>query len=258
MTTDTEPQAAHVADLLPPKLFAKDAAGNYVLPTIMAPCWACGLVIDTRGAPIVICRGCEGDGTTTEQRIAMRDSSNRPATWAAIQAKRKAPAPFIIRGAPAEYQHAMPIPAVAEWARKPAQPVLLLMGQTGRGKTYQGWAAMGILQRVYQTVSVKCASLARVDSAAMRVYRGAGALLLDDLGARTSPSALAAALELIDERQEAHAPTIITTNMEFAPMYELDPRMASRLALALTIRMDGADRRLRQSITDRFTKAKTA
>jgi chromosomal replication initiation ATPase DnaA len=255
MTTDPAPDAIAA---LPPQLFPRDAKGNIVLRTVMLPCWVCGVIFDTHGAPIEICRGCEGDGTTVEQRIAMRDSTNRAATWAVIQSKRKERPAFSVNGAPTEYQRALPTAQVAEWARKPSQPVLLLMGQTGRGKTYQAWAAMGILQRVYRTVAVKCAALARVDSPAMRVYREAGALLLDDLGARTTPGALAAALELIDERQENHAPTIITTNMEFAPMYELDPRMASRLALALTIRMEGPDRRLRQSITDRFTKAKTA
>lgn len=245
-------EAKPVADLLP-QGFALDL-------TSKAVCWLCGAEILTKGSRIHICQPCGAKASlTANEKTALLDSSDRRATYVCLMAARNRKTPQTITGAPAEYANAIPCQAVAEWARRPTLPILVLMGQVGRGKTYQGWAALGFMQREHwSTMAVKCSALARVAPSQVPAYKGAGALLLDDLGARTSPSALATALEIMDERLEHHAPTIVTTNMEFAQMYELEPRLASRLGASAQVRIEGPDRRLQKSITDRFVKARTA
>jgi DNA replication protein DnaC len=209
-------------------------------------CWVCGSTFRSFGAAFVVCRDCESDagGTTTEERDTISAAPDRAAAWRDMLAARtKAPKERAkTPGAPEGYAYATASPEVAAWAVRPVPPLLLLVGPTGTGKTWQAWGALRDLGRQHQ--AVKGAGLHRLDRDELGELATCGVLLLDDLGARTSPGALASALELIDLRLDDRRLTIVTTNASFADLGQIEPRLASRLASGKVVKLSGKDRRV--------------
>lgn len=209
-------------------------------------CWICGNRIRTFGAYVLICRGCEESvgGTSLDERQAMRDAQHKPSAWANIMRKRSTPRIMAIPtpGAPERFAFAEAEGEVLTWAKRPSPCLLLLQGPTGTGKTWQAWGAVRALG--HQAVGVKAASLSRIDHAGLSGLTGAKVLIIDDLASRTSPGALATALELIDYRLDDERLTIVTTNAGFPEITAIEPRIASRLASGRIVRLDGRDRRM--------------
>jgi len=212
-------------------------------------CWGCGGVIKTFGARFVACRACKSSvgGTTASERETVFAAMDRPASYRALIARKRgrASAPKAIHpipDAPAAYAMATADGEVMAWAVSPTPALLVLTGPTGTGKTWQAWGAIRALGRPHQLA--KAGTLSRLDRDDLRALACAGVLLIDDLAARTTPGALASALELIDLRLESSALTIVTTNATFAALSELEPRLSSRLASGRVVKLAGKDRRL--------------
>jgi CheY-like chemotaxis protein len=214
-----------------------------------ALCWGCGREIRTFGAAFHICRNCEIDtgGTTCDERATVYAAHDRVGAWRELtERKRKAkylPARQLATpGAPEAYAYATASGEVAAWAATPLPRLLVLVGPTGTGKTWQAWGALRALGREHQ--AVKGAGLHRLDRGELRTLVTCGVLLLDDLGARTSPGALASALEVIDLRGDERRLTIVTTNATFSDLGQIEPRLASRLAAGKIVKLAGRDRRV--------------
>jgi DNA replication protein DnaC len=167
------------------------------------------------------------------------------------------------RAFPRRYRDALPDqPDVVAWIdRTVTDPgdatSLLLLGGVGRGKT---WQAYGALRAVLaERPSLQWQATAFADFAAalrprpgvdseteMDRYRGAGLLLLDDIGtAKGSEWVEEITYRLVSHRYDAMLPTIYATN--FAPDQlrdALGDRIASRLAeTCVRVVLDGPDRR---------------
>ena len=212
-------------------------------------CWGCGREIRTSGAAFLVCCACESDigETSGEERETVFAASDRTAAWRDLSNRRRAarylpPRQAATLGAPEAYAYATAAGEVAAWAARPSSSLLVLVGPTGTGKTWQAWGALRALGREHQ--AVKGSGLHRLDREELRTLVTCGVLLLDDLGARTSPGALASALELIDLRGDERRLTIVTTNASFADLGQMEPRLASRLAAGKIVKLDGKDRRL--------------
>lgn len=213
--------------------------------TLSAPCWACGSNLPP-GAAFRVCRACDAaaGGTTAAERSAVLADPDRHRGWErmlAARSRRHAAEPT--PGAPDAYAYAKAEGAVLTWATTAgARPLLVLHGPTGTGKTHQAWGAIRALR--LPALAVKATGLHRVERAEVRAMVEAEVLLLDDLAARTSPGALATALEVLDLRGEGRARTIVTTNASFTDLAALEPRLASRLAAGQIEKLGGRDRRL--------------
>jgi DNA replication protein DnaC len=135
---------------------------------------------------------------------------------------------------------------------------LLLHGPAGTGKTRLAATAAVARLRQYPVAWVSVAMLiARLQASfsdkdradALKVLTGAGALVLDDLD-KVNPSETVRSqlFVAIENRVEAEAPLLITTNLPPAELEEkFGEAIVSRIAgfcLGRTFLMDGADRRL--------------
>lgn len=146
---------------------------------------------------------------------------------------------------------------VAAWP--PAQPLLMLAGEKGTGKTMlacailrrawerhgvrgQFWPIIELLDRYRRTADEARAveTLDDVDEALRRVEL----LVLDDLGAhRSTDFAEERLFALIDWRYREGQPLVVTSN---ASLLELAPRVRSRLAdaaVSVVVPFAGPDRR---------------
>lgn len=148
-------------------------------------------------------------------------------------------------------------------------PSLLLWGDTGAGKTHQGYAAIRALTAAgcgVQWHAVKAADLygqmrprssTDPESLLRRVMR-MPLLLLDDLGAaKDSEWTEEINFRLLSWRAEHHLPTLITTNLAPLRTERMDPRqpvlrdrigdrILSRLSgMCTPVHLDGPDRRYR-------------
>lgn len=134
---------------------------------------------------------------------------------------------------------------IADWSINAKKP-LVIWGPTGTGKTYQAVGAMRsyLAQHRGDGYLINCAGLSRMSRDDFHVYARTAILALDDLGARLTPTCLAAVYELIDYRIGRLLPLIVTTNLFPESLVPIDERISSRLMLATWIRMTGEDRRL--------------
>jgi DNA replication protein DnaC len=145
---------------------------------------------------------------------------------------------------------------VGRWLRSPGEG-LLLSGVVGSGKTYL--AAAIVRERVEHGSAASFRRMSELYTAlresfhtnvseaeVLRPYLSAPLIVLDDLGAGgLSDFERRSTLEILDQRQNAMRPTIVTTNWELPDIAEkMDDRIASRLAPYTNLRLVGADRRL--------------
>jgi DNA replication protein DnaC len=139
-------------------------------------------------------------------------------------------------------------------------PSLLLLGQTGVGKTHEAYGAMrelavsGVYGQWAVTTAADLYAALRprhgIDSEAeFRRYRDARLLLVDDLGAERKPTEFTEEINfrLINWRYENHLPTLMTSNVEPKDLAaRLGDRVISRLAeMCERVPMKGHDRRRR-------------
>lgn len=153
-------------------------------------------------------------------------------------------------------------PAVTAWitgylADPRRTPSLLLHGNTGTGKTHQGYGALRAIGNAAIVVPWVATTTANL-YAAMRPrkgvdteaeferYAGTPLLLLDDLGAaKASEWTEEVTYRLIDHRYGQCLPSIFTTNLLLRMLRDnLGDRTASRLMEMTTpVELEGADRR---------------
>lgn len=210
---------------------------------LSGPCWVCGSNLPP-GAAFRVCSACTPPGgfTAAECIAVGRISDRGQGVRDVIAARRRRPAAEPTPGAPEAFAYAIAEGEVAAWAKTSTHALLVLHGPTGTGKTHQAWGAIRALRLPAQ--GVKAAGLHRVERAEIQAMVGIDVLLLDDLASRTSPGALATALEVIDLRTEHRRRTIVTTNASFTDLAALEPRLASRLAGGRIVKLAGRDRRL--------------
>lgn len=218
-------------------------------------CWGCGHEIVTHGCTIQVCMPCArsvwpacGAGEREyEEKQRLYAAADKRQAFRDLADSRRIPRllPALI-GAPQGYAQAVANQEVTAWARNPTPPLLVLTGPTGTGKTWQSWGALRAMSREYQ--AAKGASIQRAERDEIRAWVTCGVLLIDDIGSRISPGAIATALELIDARIDERRPTIVTTNATFDDMASIEPRLASRMAAGKVIKMAGKDRRLQSTV----------
>ncbi|MGW5173192.1 ATP-binding protein [Streptomyces sp. NPDC004082] len=139
-------------------------------------------------------------------------------------------------------------------------PSLLLLGQTGVGKTHEAYGAMrelavtGVTARWAVTTAADMYAALRprhgIDSEAeFRRYRDAPLLLVDDLGAERKPTEFTEEtnFRLINHRYEHHLPTLMTSNVDPKELAgRLGDRVISRMReMCDRVPMKGDDRRRR-------------
>lgn len=152
-------------------------------------------------------------------------------------------------------------PAVRTWAaafieQRPDARSLLIAGPVGSGKTYQAYGALRAAASCGRNVGFQavpfadfCAELRPSGGdpeGALRRYRDAELLLVDDLGAaKNSEWVEETTYRLINARYEAMRPTIFTTNLALPQLAGgLGDRIASRLVeICDVVPLVGADRR---------------
>jgi DNA replication protein DnaC len=137
-------------------------------------------------------------------------------------------------------------------------PSLLLLGQTGVGKTHEAYGAMrelavtGVYAQWQVTTAADLYAALRprhgIDSEAeFRRYRDARLLLVDDLGAERKPTEFTEEINfrLINYRYERHLPTLFTSNADAAALRDrLGDRVTSRLReMCQRVAIKGNDRR---------------
>jgi DNA replication protein DnaC len=166
-------------------------------------------------------------------------------------------------GFPERYRHALPDhPEVHSWigevvASPHDGPSLLLLGLTGRGKTWQAYGALRAVVHAHPGLHWEAAPYADfvaslrprpgVDAETeMDRYRRAELLLLDDLGAaKGSEWVEEVTYRLVSHRYDGMRPTIYVTNLDPTQLRgTLGDRIASRLAETChQVVLDGPDRR---------------
>lgn len=155
-------------------------------------------------------------------------------------------------------------PSITAWVElfrndRAAAPSLLINGPTGSGKTHQAHGALRAAVTAGQRPRIAWRTVTAPDlfavlrprpgadhEAEMRSWRGAGLLLLDDLGAaKSSEWTEEITYRVIDHRYTHCLPTIITSNVPTTALRDqLGDRVASRLAEMCTrVTLTGGDRR---------------
>ncbi len=198
----------------------------------------------------VSCRAC------ASERIADRDADRD--AWMHELASAECDRRFPFRYVQAEPDH----PDVAEWVDRYRRelhtaPSLLILGDTGTGKTHQAYGALRAAVTQPQSakwVAATCADLYAslrprpgVDTeAALDTYRAAGLLLLDDLGAaKPSEWTEEVTYRVLNHRYEQCLPGIYTSNLAPGELRTvLGDRITSRLSeMCQRVVLDGGDRR---------------
>lgn len=168
---------------------------------------------------------------------------------------------------PPRYRH-VPLdlavnPEVAEWRGEPE--FLTLLGPVGSGKTWQatyllgklheaGWRGLLWIDALEAIELIRQEIATDKDGRTLSRMRSASVLLLDDLLAERDSEFARDKLSLVLRHRHAQMlPTIITSNSvdaqgraSLATIEAIEPRLASRLAEGLVIKLGGGDRRLRK------------
>lgn len=156
-------------------------------------------------------------------------------------------------------------PEIAAWVRlhledPTTDPMLLIAGMVGRGKTHQAYGALRDCVLGAARANRRCRwrfvthpqlndqTRPKPDNShawALDVYLEADLLVLDDLGAGKQSEWTGDALHrLVDHRWTNQLPTIFTTNVLPAQLTAaIDERVVSRLASATVVVLSGPDRR---------------
>jgi DNA replication protein len=177
--------------------------------------------------------------------------------WRAIRATADCDRRIPRRYVNAVADHPQVLAWIGQYTADPDQaPSLLIAGPTGVGKTWQAYGALRAVTiatgRTWQatTYADLIASLRPGSGSdpegALRAYRTAGLLLVDDLGAaKTSEWVEETTYRLINGRYEDMLPSIFTTNLPLADLRAgLGDRIASRLVEMCTrVALTGPDRR---------------
>lgn len=201
--------------------------------------------------PAGACGSCRADALATHDHEALRRLDQVRAMDACD------------RLFPRRYRDALPdVRDVARWADRAVAnpgdvPSLLLLGEVGRGKTWQAYGALRAVLAEHPDLDWAATTFADfaaslrprpgVDAETeMDRYRKAGLLLLDDVGAaKGSEWVEEITYRLVSHRYDAMLPTIYASN--FAPdelRQALGDRIASRLAeTCMRVVLDGPDRR---------------
>jgi DNA replication protein DnaC len=118
-------------------------------------------------------------------------------------------------------------------------------GSTGEGHGFDrvGWITVPeLLLRIRSTYNGR-GTLSEKD--VIDDYSGLHLLVLDDLGAeKVSDWSFSALYIILNRRIDYLRPTIVTTNMTLAALNDAEPRLASRLAGFLHVKLEGRDRRM--------------
>ena len=162
---------------------------------------------------------------------------------------------------PPRFRNAHPEhPEILEWVRDfdgPDKPTesLLIAGPVGSGKTHQGYGALRAA--VTGPCSTDFVATTAADlyaevrhnaggEAALRRYRNAGILLIDDLGAaKTSEWVEEITYRVLSDRYDHMRPIIATTNLPLGQLRDvLGARITSRLSqICRHVVLTGPDRR---------------
>lgn len=203
------------------------------------------LDLDANGEPVAHFHG--GTGVPSESEAEYAEAAHIPTLYRECRITNHEPRNNSNRA------------AVWEWCKSwpPADPLLVLTGNRGTGKTHLAvgavmevrrrngirgrfWPFADLLARYRDTFEADRAteSAAAIDAEMRRTPL----LVLDDLGAnKSSEWADEAMFRLVDERYRERKPTIITTNLSIK---QLPERVMSRLASGHVINFTGKDRRM--------------
>lgn len=167
------------------------------------------------------------------------------------------------------YARAVPGDFGSAWSRDAAAaaesgPGVLLSGGAGIGKTHYAAALMRSALGSTMTESgrpgvrwVRCPDLLmeirgtfrdrapRTEADVVASYRAVRLLVIDDLGAeKITDWSLSALYSILAGRIDELLPTIVTTNLGLSAIDAWEPRIASRLASFVAVRLPEVDRRL--------------
>lgn len=148
------------------------------------------------------------------------------------------------------------VKAAIDWATSEDPGGLMLLGETGVGKTRIAAAACWTrLEHHPCTYASVARAMARLGGSftdegraeAVRVFSGAGAVVLDDLD-KTRPSeyGMEQLFAAVDAREQAGAPLLVTTNLTPSEIGERygDPLMSRLVGYCRTVRVEGDDWRV--------------
>ncbi len=205
------------------------------------------------------------DRIRAERSLPPTPQSQPPPAFDAIAFRHQQNADRIARSIPPEFHHAEPDhPQILKWVDRyltdPADcPSLLLVGNTGTGKTYQ---AVGALRRIITTHADAGRSIHwrfvdhptfndhvldfedQAHVRAMEHYLNADLLIFDDLGAGMRRDWVTQKLlHVVNHRWGWKKPTIYTSNLVDTLDATVGDRMWSRLGPTVHIIFDGDDRR---------------
>jgi DNA replication protein DnaC len=189
--------------------------------------------------------------------------------WRSARAEWDCDQRFPLRFREAVVDHPDAVHWVSRYLRSPTTAQsLLIVGPTGTGKTWQAYGALRAVVCTAASPTWAATTFAdftaalrpsgRDPAAAMRTYRDANLLLLDDLGAaKSSEWVEETTYRLLNHRYEAMLPSIFTTNLPLAELREgLGDRLASRLVeICQRVVLTGADRRRQPAATRAATLA---
>lgn len=157
---------------------------------------------------------------------------------------------------PVKAGQAAAVEAASEWATTKDAGGLMLLGETGVGKTRIAaaacWTRLEKWPCAYASVARAMAKLGgsftdEGRAEAVRVFSGNGAVVLDDLD-KTRPTdyGLEQLFAAVDAREQAGAPLLVTTNLTPSEVGERygDPLMSRLVGYCRSVRVEGDDWRV--------------
>lgn len=160
---------------------------------------------------------------------------------------------------------AMCLEAAEEFAHNPRDKWLVYWGERGSGKSHLCAAVANhlinagtpvlfitmpdLLAALKEAIDLQANTEQESYSGRMRIFKTAGVLILDDLGAESGSAwADGVLFEVLDYRYRNRMPTMIATNV---PLDQFDPRVASRMqdkALSTVIKNSAPDYRKKPAV----------